>query len=469
MPHISQSVRSHLAMPSLSSSRRAFVGAMTAASYSRVLGANNRVNIGFIGCGLIGLRHVADFKALNDVALTAVCDAYQPRVAYAQAQCGSNPTGYLDFRKLLDDKNVDAVIVSTPDHWHALQSIMACAAGKDVYVEKPMSLFIQEGRWMTTAARRYKRIVCVGTQGRNGSHMREVVPLFQQKYAGRIGSVRFGSYRNVMPGFGRPADGPPPTGLDYDMWLGPAPKRPYNTNRVLYHFRWFWDYSGGQMTNLGAHNMDLVHYLLGAKAPKAVYSSGGRYDLLDNGETPDTQDATWEYDGFTVQGSIREAGGSRTQGGGGTASSLAGVQFCGTKGIFAVSRGGYEFAPDTRIAPESAIPAWANPPGQPVVPAFTPAPWAEARKGRGDSPEPMGHHARHFIDCIKSRQRPVADVEDGHQVSVACHLANLSMKLGRGLKWDAVKEEVIGDREANTHLVRPYREPWAGVLRSFKL
>lgn len=453
----------------LPASRRMFLGAMTAASYSRVMGANDRVNIGFIGCGLIGLRHIADFKTLPDAALTAVSDVYQPRVENAQAMCGSSPKGYQDFRKLLDDKNVDAVIISTPDHWHALATIMACAADKDVYVEKPMTVFIKEGRWMTAAARKYKRICITGTQGRSGTHMKEVQALMAQNYAGKIHTVRFSSYRNIMPGFGKPADCPPLAGLDYDLWLGPAPQRPYNPNRVIYHFRWFWDYSGGQMTNLGAHDMDLVHFLMKVQAPKSVYSAGGRYALEDNGETPDTQDAVWEYPGFTVEGSLREASSGRSRGGGGTASSLAGVQFCGTKGVLAASRGGYEFAPDMKIAPESAIPAWSKPPGHPKTPDFTPVPYAAAKKGAGDEPEPMIHHARHFLACIKSRQRPISDVEDGHFVSVSCHLANLSMKLGRALKWDAEKEEVIGDREANALLVRPYRRPWDDVLRSFKL
>ncbi len=450
--------------------RRVFLGSAAAASYSRILGANDRVSLGFMGCGLIGLRHIADFKTFPDVAMTAVCDIYQARVEYAQAQCGTNPKGYSDFRKLLDDKSIDAVVISTPDHWHALQTIMACAAGKDVYVEKPMTLFIKEGRWMTTAARRWNRIACVGTQGRSGTHMKEVLPLVRGGYAGKIHTVRFGSYRNVMPGFGKPEDCAPPSGLDYDLWLGPAPKRPYNPNRCLYHFRWFWDYSGGQMTNLGAHDMDLVHYIMQVKSPKSVYCTGGRFALEDNGETPDTQDAIWEYPGFTVECAIREAGGTasrRTPGG--TAASLAGVQFVGTKGIFAASRGGYEFAPDMKIVPESAIPAWSTPPGHPTVKPGKPEPYAEPKSGRGTSPEPIDIHSRHFIDCVKSRRRPVADVEDGHQVSISCHLANLSMKLGRKLNWDAEKEEIIGDREANAHLVRPYRKPWDDVLRSFKL
>ena len=453
----------------MSSSRRTFLGAMTAASYARVNGANEKVRIGFLGCGLIGLRHIADFKTLPDADLAAVCDVYAPRVENAQKLCGSNPKGYADFRKLLDDKDVDAVIISTPDHWHPLQTIMACAAGKDVYVEKPMTLFIKEGRWMTTAARRYKRIVITGTQGRSGTHIQEAISMVRGGAVGKIHSVRFTSYRNIMPGFGKPADCDPPAGLDYDLWLGPAPKKPYNPNRGLYHFRWFWDYSGGQMTNLGAHDLDLVHFLLQVKGPKTCYSAGGRYALEDNGETPDLQDAIWEYPGFTVVGSLREASGSLRRGGGGTAASLMGVQFCGTKGVIGVSRGGFEFAPDMKVVPEKQIPPWSNPPGHPQAANIEPTPYGEAKRVMGDQPEPMIHHARHWIDCIKTRKKPVSDVEDGHEVSVACHLANLSMKLGRKLTWDAEKEEFIGDKEANSHIVRPYRKPWDDVLRSFKL
>jgi predicted dehydrogenase len=437
---------------------------MTAASWDRVAGANDRVGVGFIGCGLIGLRHIADFRKLPDAALIAVSDVYQPRMEQARQLCGGAKP-YADFRKLLEDKDVDAVVISTPDHWHALQTIMACAAGKDVYVEKPMTLFVREGRWMVNAARRHKRVVCVGTQGRNNTRLPEVFDLIRAGAAGKIHSVRFSAYRNIMPGFGRPANTEPPPGLDYDLWLGPAPKRPYNPHRCLYHFRWFWDYSGGQMTNLGAHDLDLVHYILGLRAPRTVYSAGGRYALQDDGETPDTQDAIWEYDGVLVEGSFREAGGSRRSSAG-TASSLAGVQFVGTQGLLVVSRGAYEFVPDLKIVPESAIPPWSNPAGHPQAAQAEPKPYAEPRSGKSDSTEPIDLHARHFLDCVKSRRRPVADVEDGHEVSVSCHLANLSMKLGRKLSWDAKKEEVPNDREANAMLERPYRKPWDAVLRS---
>jgi predicted dehydrogenase len=380
----------------------------------------------------------------------------------AQFDCGgSGVRSYRDFRGMLDDKNVDAVIISTPDHWHALQTVMACAAGKDVYVEKPMTLFVREGRWMTTAARRHNRIVAVGTQGRSGPHIRHVMAAVKNGDLGKIVSVRIGSFRNIMPGFGRPGETTPPPGLDYGLWLGPAPARPYTPHRCLYHFRWFWDYSGGQMTNLGAHDLDFVHYLLGVKGPLSVYSTGGRFALEDDGETPDTQDALFEYPGFTVAVSIREASGGRARGGG--------TEFFGTKGSMAVGRGGYEVFPDIRVAPEKQIPPWSNPPGHPQPADLKPEPRTTARKEGEAGGEPMGLHAQHFLDCVRTRQRPIADVEDGHQVTTACHLANLSLQLGRKLRWDAEKEEVIGDKEANGRLVRPYSKPWDDVLRSLKL
>lgn len=443
-----------------STSRRVFLGAMTAASASRVMGANDRLRLGFIGCGLIGLRHISDFRQVSDVEMIAVSDAYEPRVQRAISDCGSHPKGYKDFRQLLSDKDVDAVVISTPDHWHAMHTMLACAAGKDVYVEKPMTLFVREGRWMTTVARRYNRIVQVGTQGRTAPHMKEVVPAIKNGDLGKITSVRVAAYRNIMPGFGRPPASDPPPGLDYNMWLGPAPKKPYTVHRCLYHFRWFWDYSGGQMTNLGAHDIDFVHFLLGVKGPTAVYSSGGRFALEDDGETPDTQDAIFDYPGFTVVASIREASAGGHHGG---------TWFYGVNGGMRVGRGGYEIIPDMRVAPEKQIPPWSNPPGHPVPVEVTAEPRTRARKAGQPGGEPIGLHARHFVDCVKTRQRPIADVEDGHQVATACHLANLSLRLGRKLRWDPDKEEIIGDSEASAHLVRPYRHPWDAELRSFNL
>src|SRR5918999_5129238 len=247
--------------------RRTFLQAtaagLTAVAASRVLGANERVRVGLIGFGLIGRIHLAALKEQPDVQVTAVCDVHRGRVEQAAAMAGGEVARYGDFRKLLDDRNVDAVYVATPDHWHALMTMMACAAGKDVFVEKPLTLFVREGRWMIDAARRRKRVVQVGTQQRSALHYQRARELIQNGGIGELVSVQVTNFRNVAPGFGNPQDQPPPPDFDYDMWLGPAPQRPYNPNRGIYHFRWFWDYSGGEMTNLGQHSLDMMHWILG--------------------------------------------------------------------------------------------------------------------------------------------------------------------------------------------------------------
>jgi predicted dehydrogenase len=435
---------------------------MTAAAAGRVLGSNDRVQVGFIGYGLIGAQHVYDFKNQTDAALVALSDVYQPRLEEGLAACGPRAKGYRDFRKLLDDKDVQAVVISTPDHWHALLTILACAAGKDVYVEKPLTLFAAEGPWMVKAARRYNRVVQVGTQQRSGKHYQDAVQLLRSGHIGKVHSVRIGFFRNVMPGFGAPPDSVPPPGLDYDLWLGPAPLRPYNRNRSLYHFRWFWDYSGGQMTNLGAHEIDVVHWALEVKGPTAVSSSGGRFALEDNGETPDTQDAVFEYPGFTVACSIREASLGRGAG--------EGLEFFGTKGSLTLSRDGYEVHADKRVPPENQVPEFrGHPAGGPRrVVESAPSLSTEPRVERASN-SLLASHARNFLDCVKSRQRPVADVEEGYRTTTACLLANISLQVGRKIRWDPDKGEIVGDAEAAARLVRPYRKPWDQVLRSLSL
>jgi predicted dehydrogenase len=448
--------------------RRTFVAAgaaaaLTAASYRRVLGANDRVGVGFIGFGLIGKRHVLDFQAQPDVDMVAVCDVHSARLAEAKGLIGGAVQGYGDFRELLDSPQVQAVVVSTPDHWHALMTMMACAAGKDVYVEKPLSLFVREGRWMTDVAARHRRVVQVGTQQRSGPHYQRAKELIGEGALGSIMSVRMGAYRNIMPGFGRPADSDPPAELDWDLWLGPAPSRKYNPNRALYHFRWFWDTSGGQMTNLAQHSLDIVHWFLGMTAPAAVSSAGGRFCLLDNGETPDTQDALLEYPNCTASWSHREASrGSASQ---------TGLEFFGTKGSLAISRRGYTITPDRKLPPESFVPQFGgpHPVGGPVRQAAnaTPEEWTKAaRDTSGDEYDQFKRHARNFLDCVKSRQSPISDLESGHRVATACHLANLSLRLGRKLRWDPERETVIDDAEAARGLERPYRAPWDKELRS---
>ena len=412
-------------------SRRVFLGsaaAMTAASYSRVLGANERVNIGFIGYGLIGRQHMTDFKKMPDVNLAALSDVYAPRMDEGIAYMG-NPSAkrYPDFRKMLDDKEIEGVVVATPDHWHALITIMACAAGKDVYVEKPLTVFVEEGRWMVKAARKYNRMVTVGTQRRTGRGVAAAKEIISSGKLGKVHSVRISSYRNVYPGFGKTPVGTPPQELDYEMWQGPAPKRPYTNHRALYHFRWFWDYSGGQMTNLAAHSMDQMHYIMGVNAPTLVSSHGGRYILEDDGETPDLQDALFTYPGFTLVYSIREgAAGPRDP------NSFA-PQYFGNKGTL-MMRGDAQIVPEMKSNPDNLIPQFSGHPiGGPKTTPDKPVPWIEAPAAsseRGAPEDTMTLNKRDWLGSMRSRKLPFCDVEGGHRVATATHLANISLRLG---------------------------------------
>jgi predicted dehydrogenase len=451
--------------------RRAFLGtaALTAASYKRVLGANDRIGVGFIGFGLIGKQHVADFKKFNDVDLIGMCETYKPRLDEGlEYMASTKAKGYSDFRRMFDNKDIQGVVVATPDHWHAMLTVMACAAGKDVYVEKPMTVFIDEGKWMVQAARKYNRMVTVGTQRRHGTGVKEAKQFIESGKLGKIHSIRIASYRNIYPGFGKTPVSEPPPGFDYDMWLGPAPKRPYTAHRGIYHFRWFWDYSGGQMTNLGAHTIDQVLYCMNVKAPLSVMSAGGRFALEDDGETPDLQDALWTFPNFTVNYAIREANAMR----GDTAG--RGIVFLGTKGSLLLA-GNYEVFPENQIDPVNDIPRFqGHPTGGPVYSNVQPKPWIEASKGGVASDarygtggeDTMAMNERDWLASIRSRKLPFCDVADGQRVAVTCHLANMSLRLGRAIRWDAEKEQVVGDKEAAAMCVRPYRAPWDGVLRS---
>jgi predicted dehydrogenase len=467
-----------------SCSRRTFLqagagaAALTAAAYGRVLGANDRVGIGFIGYGLIGKRHVLDFQAQDDVACIGVSDAHAGRLDEGRAQLGESAKAYADFRELLDDKNVDAVIVSTPDHWHALMTMLACAAGKDVYVEKPLSLFVREGQWMMDVANRQRRVVQVGTQQRSGRHYQKAREMIREGHIGAVMSVRMQAYRNAMPGFGSPPDAEPPVELDWNRMLGPAPWRPYNPNRGIYHFRWFWDYSGGQMTNLGQHALDIMHWTLGG-VPAAVTSVGGRLCLTDNGETPDTQDAVFEFTtgagrdersagsggptSWTATWSHREASG----GGGSTFP----TEFYGTKGMLGITRKGFTVRADKKVPPENLVPQFTGTPPvggvQRIAAADAAELWTTPVEDRsGSDTEQFTRHVRNFLDCVKSRETPISDLASSHRVSTMCHLANLSLRLGRKLRWDAARQEVVDDPEASASLVRPYREPWDAELRA---
>lgn len=437
---------------------------VSALSASRVIGANERIGVGVIGFGLIGRIHTNSFREQEDCEIRGISDVYAPRCDAGAALVDGRATKYPDFRRMLENKDIDAVVVATPDHWHALMTMMACAAGKDVYVEKPLTLFVKEGRWMIDVARRTKRVVQVGVQNRSGPNFQRARQSLRAGKIGDIVSVQNNFFRNVMPGFGNPPDQAPPPELDFDLWLGPAPKKPYNPNRAIYHFRWFWDYSGGQMTNLGQHSLDLVHFFLGVTAPKAVYSTGGRFHLKDNCEVPDTQDVIIEYPGFTAVCQYREASAGKEGLG------MGGLVFYGTKGSLATGRSGYELVPDPKVDPINTVAAilGGHPVGGPQPrPESAKESWGEPESDQtGDGAKDYRRHARNFLDCAKSRKQPIADLESGHQVATACHLANISLKTGRKIVWDAARERIVDDREANRLLERPYRAPWDKELKA---
>jgi len=412
-----------------------------ALSASRVLGANDRIGVGIIGCGGQGSGNWRNFLAQTDVTPVAVCDVFQPNRERAAAASKDKVAQYKDFRQLLDNKDVDAVIVATPDHWHALLTIMACKAGKDVYVEKGLSSTIREGRVAVDTARKYKRIVQVGAQERSGDHYAKAVKLIQDGALGAVHRVSANWTRNMMPGFkSRQLKTGLTDALDWDMWLGPAPHVAFDPLRFSYNWRWYWDYSGGQMTNWGSHSLDIVRWALNVKTPTAVAAFGGRYELKDGGETPDVQDVIYSFPGCTVTWAGCEVSGFeaiRYPEGDRRLKPL--LEFHGTKGSMVLTRRGFDVTPQIWTGDE-----------QDGKPAMEPMKVAAAG----------GNHVRNFLDCVKSRKLPICDVEEGHLTMVMCHLGNMSMKVRRTLNWDAKKEEVIGDKEANQLLTKQYRKPW---------
>jgi predicted dehydrogenase len=343
-----------------------------------------------------------------------------------------------DFRRVLDRQDVDAVIVGTPDHWHALPTVLACQAGKDVYVEKPLALTIGEGRVMVNAARRYDRVVQMGTQQRSSTHFRDAAEYVKSGALGKIRVVKTWAYQDWMGNIPRLPDAEPPSTVDYDMWLGPAPKRPFNKNRFHFNFRWYYDYSGGLMTDWGAHMIDIANWAMGVTAPRSATSVGGKFGFPDDAEeTPDTQQALWEFDGFSMMWEHATAIGQ------GPYMRDHGAAFHGNNGVLVVDRGGWEVLPETETKNSRK----------------TYRMMGEPRRGGGG--QNMNEaHMRDFLDCVDSRKRPNSDVEIGHNSMIACHLANIAFRTGRRVAWDAAREQIVGDAEAQKLVTKPYREPW---------
>jgi predicted dehydrogenase len=384
------------------------------------------VRVGFIG---VGNQGESNLRSLIKNAV-AVCDVDKSHVASAQKrveQVNNRPCAtYGDYRKMLEDKTIDAVVISTPDHWHALPAIHACEAGKDVYCEKPMTLFIAEGQALVKAVRRHKRIFQNGSQQRSDAKFRLGCEYVRSGRIGKVKTIKVG-----LPGVnfkekssGALPDGAPPAELDYNFWLGPAPKRPYNANRVHYLFRFFWDYSGGQMTNWGAHHLDIAQWGLGMDESgpveiegSAVYNAEGLY------ETPDKFDITYKYgDGTTILCSS------------GTGKYRGGTLFEGEKGSLFVSRGALETTPDEILE---------EPLDDNCVKLYT-----------------SRNHHQNWLECIKSRKDPICSVEIGHRSATVCHLGNIAVRTGKKVRWDPVKERIVGDGKLAKWVSRPYRAPW---------
>lgn len=431
--------------------------ALTAASYTRAFGANDRVNIGFIGVGNRGDQLLDAFLKHKDVDVSAICDVYKPYLPAAAAKiekAGGHVHDFHEYRKLLELKELDAVVIATPDHWHAMMFVDACKAGKHVYCEKPLSLTIGEGRRMADVAKETKRVTQVGLHRRSTPFVMEAVKLIQSGAIGKVTVAKSYHHRNETPmGIGSPKDSDPPEGLDYDLWLGPQKKVPYNANRVLYKFRWFWDYSGGQLTNFGTHYLDVIQWAIQQDAPKAVACLGGKHAVTDNREIPDTCEAVWEYDGCLVTFSQFNCNAS--------AGNLRGysMEFRGTQGTLLLSDGGgYEILPENiRTEELPALSPIARAENAKQGRATKQARLAETKKGE---PESAILHARSFLDGIKNGTPTTCPVETGHRSTTATLLARMALMRKKYLTWDAKSEQVTNDPEANKLLGYDYRAPW---------
>ena len=407
-----------------------------------VLGANERVGVGLIGAGGMGQADLRDFLHTGQVDCVAIADPYQPHLDEAATMTLGKAKTYKDFRRVLEHKDIDAVIIATPDHWHAIPMIAACEAGKDVYQEKPLSHTLLEGRKMVEAATKHNRVVQVGTQQRSGEHFQKAVELVRSGKIGKVTLAKTWIYGNQYPeGIGNPPDSDPPAWFDWDWWLGPAPKRPYNINRGIYNFRWFWDYSGGIMTDWGTHLMDIVHWAMEVDAPKTIMATGGKYVLEDNRETPDTLEVMYQYPASPVSGKEFVARFSnRVANDRGPDGHSYGIQFFGTDGTLFIDRGGYTLWPEpSRYGPERF------------------GPGSVISSGGSAQHYP---HVLNFLECLKSRQKPNSDVETMHRSTSAGLLGVIAFKLGRKLTWDAQQEQFPGDSEANRLLTKEYRKPW---------
>ena len=402
----------------------------------RAMGAGEKPTLALIGgrnqgrgVALRAIKAGAQFKTFCDLD-PAILEKVGAEIGDAQ---GRKPQFEKDFRRVLDDKEIDAVIIAPPDHWHARMAIMACQAGKDVYVEKPLSQTIHEGHMIREAARKYNRVMQVGTQRRSGEHFRNAVDYVASGKLGKICEIKAWIYQ-VRPTIGRPADSTPPAGVDYDVWLGSAPKRPFNQNRFHYNWRFFWDYGNTELGNQGVHVLDVAMWAIqkirgmDKCLPTRISATGGIYWLDDAKEVPDTEMVTYYYDSMLLNFELRSFAGDHSRGRQGRGTSFY-TSYYGTDGTLTITNSGWEvFMKDGSPGP--------------------------SEKGKGE------FHEANFIECLKSRKRPNSDVEIGRLSTTLCHLGNISYKLKRDVHFDPKTETFGNDKEANKLLTKEYRAPY---------
>ncbi len=423
----------------LASAGKAAVGAgllasaLPAPAIGRPLRApSERINMALIGCGGQGRGDMGAHMGFPEVEVIAVCDVDDRHSAEAARQVekkyGTAPRVFKDFRKLLELKEVDAVIIGTPDHWHALTTIAACEAGKDVYVEKPLSHDIAESRAMVNAAKRFKRVVQAGTQQRSDQQFADAIEFVRSGRLGKVSVCRSWIVVNDHTvGKDKPRD--PPKELDWDFWTGPAALEPYQDNKCHSSWRWFFNTGGGWSTDWGVHMIDIVLLGMNATQPLEVSSAGGKLVTDDDATTPDTLVSLLRFPDFVLTWELRQGNARGLDGG-----SNHGSEFIGRNGTLIVDRGRWQVFPEgDRLKDRPA---------------------SVDLKGKG--------HAANFLECIRTRAKPRSDLESMHHTTTCCHLTNLAHLAGRSIKWDPVKEVVIGDPEAMRigSYQREYRSPW---------
>jgi len=410
---------------------------LTALQARQVLGANNRIRLGIIGVANRGGQLITAFLPHPDAEIVALCDVSASILAKARERLDGKPDAYSDFRKLIEREDIDAVVIATPDHWHAIQTIDACLADKDVYVEKPVSLTVHEGRQMVEVARRTQRVVQVGTHRRSGSLYADAVKLVQDGRIGQVTVTRGYHRSNMYPdGIGKAPPTAPPSDLDWNMWLGPRPTRPYRETIAPYKFRWWKEYCC-QISNNGVHSLDMMRWLMNAVGPTSICCMGGKYAVDDDRTIPDTAQTIFQFpEGFLSLFGMYEANGNPTMARGGF------VELRGTHGTLYASDRTIEVVPETggQFQEKKAR--------------------MEPIKLKGADGNLTEQHARNFLDCMRTRGTPNADIVQGHRSTAMSLLSKVSLAVGKRLEWDPHSEQITNCAEANDMLHYEYRKPW---------